>query len=323
MAIWRHLLRPLLPWLARLLVGAVVGLVVAYGVGLALIARAEPDRAETPPPGVAGRLIAAGGHAVHVVEQGSGPPVVLVHGFAGSTFDWEEHLLAPLARTHRVIALDLLGMGWSARADDLAYGYDLWSRQLVATLDALGLARATLVGHSLGGALATIVAGEHPERVERLVLVAPIVPLEQEERSWFFKLAEVPGIGEVMLGTADHLPELPGLSDASRARARAVFRRAGTRRALLRHLRHGRDTDRLFTSYRKVRAPTLVVYGTADDVVPPAAVRRAAPAIRDVLVLPIEGAGHWLLRDAPERVRTAIESFLAGDGVALAGPAGL
>jgi len=153
------------------------------------------------------------------------------------------------------------------------------------------------------------VAAEHPERIERLVLIAPLVPMEQSERGWFFKLAEIPGLGEMMLGTADHLPQLPGFDDAYHARAHAVFQRAGTRRALLRHLRHGGDTPRLQASYKKIAAPTLVIYGVADDIVPSAAVRRVAPQIPDALVLPIEGAGHWLMRDEPARVLDALERF--------------
>jgi pimeloyl-ACP methyl ester carboxylesterase len=316
MAIWRHLLRPLLPWLGKLVVAVIVLLGIAYLGGRVLIDRAEPDSGDTLPPGIPGRLIAAGGRTVHVVERGEGEPMVLVHGFAASTYDWEESLLEPLSRSHRVIALDLLGMGWSARGDDLAYGDDLWSRQIVDVLDALGLSRATLVGHSLGGAIAAIVAGEHPDRVERLVLIAPGVPMEQSERGWFFKLAEIPGVGEMMLGTADHLPQLPGFSDAYHARARAVFRRDGTRGALLRYLRHGRDTARLQASYRRIQAPTLVVYGIADDIVPYTAIRRAVPEIHDALVLPIEGAGHWLMRDEAARVLDALDHFRRDGGSA-------
>jgi pimeloyl-ACP methyl ester carboxylesterase len=300
-------------WLVRL------GVVVALAVGLAWIAgtllvrRAESEPGGTLPAGVAGRLVAAGGHLVHVVEAGDGDPVLLVHGFAGSTFDWEEHVLTPLARSHRAIAIDLLGMGFSERADGFAYGYDLWAAELGAVLDALGIARATVVGHSLGGAVASIFAGEHPERVDRLVLVAPLVPLEQSERAWFFKLAEMPGVGEVLLGTTDHLPELPGFDAAYHARAHEIFRIRGTRGALLTYLRHGGDPARLVAAYQHIEAPTLVVAGTADDVVPHAAVRRWAPAIPDALVLPLDGVGHWIMRDAPERLLDALETFRAAD----------
>jgi pimeloyl-ACP methyl ester carboxylesterase len=308
----RAILRPVLRWLGRIAAVVVVLLALAYVVGRALIASVEPETDGALPGGLPGRLVATDGRLVHVVERGQGDPIVLVHGFAGSTLDWETTLLDPLARDHRVVAIDLLGMGFSARDDDLAYGYDLWASQLLAVMDALGIARATLVGHSLGGAVVAIVAGEHADRVERLVLVAPLVPLEQSERAWFFKLLEIPGVGEVLLGTTDHLPRLPGFDDGYHARAHEIFRRRGTRRALLRFLRHGRDTPRLVSAYRDVRAPTLVVSGTADDIVPYAAVRRWAPAIADAVVVPLDGVGHFVMRDAPDRLLDAIHRFLDG-----------
>lgn len=313
MAIWRVFLRPLLPWLGRLVLAVAAFLGVAWVVGVLLVRRAEPLPGGTLPADVPGRLVVAGGRLVHVIEQGTGDPVLLVHGFAGSTIDFEGTLLPALAGNHRAVAIDLLGMGFSARGDDLPYGDDLWARQLGEVMDALGMAKAAIVGHSLGGGIATIFAGERGDRVERLVLVAPVVPLEWSERAGFFILAEVPGLGELLFGTADHLPRLPGFSDPYHARAHEIFRIRGTRAALLRHLRRGRDTPRLAAAYRRITVPTLVVAGTADDIVPYPAVRRAVPAIRDVLVLPLDGVGHWIMRDAPERLADATRRFLRGD----------
>jgi len=306
-----RILGRLLPWLLRVAVVVAAAVALAWGWGSILIRRAETEPGGRVPAGVAGRLVPAGGHLVHVVEAGQGDPWLLVHGFAGSTWDWEEHVLGPVARSHRVIAIDLLGMGFSGRAGAFAYGYDLWAAELGAVLDALGVTRATVVGHSLGGAVAAIFAGEHPERVERLVLVAPLVPLEQSERTWFCKLAEMPGVGELLLGRADHLPELPGFDAAYHARAHEIFRIRGTRAALLDYLRHGRDTPRLVAAYQRIEAPTLIVTGTADDIVPHKAVRRWAPAIRDALVLPLDGVGHWIMRDAPDRLLAALDEARA------------
>ena len=312
MAIWRHLLRPLLPWLWRIGAAVVALVAITWIAGTVLIARKEVDPGDLLPANIPGRMLVAGGRQVHVVEAGQGEPVLLVHGFAGSTLDWEAAVLPALAASHRTIAVDLLGMGFSARTGNLPYGYDLWSRQIIDVMDAMAIPRAALVGHSLGGAITTIVAGEHPDRVAALVLVAPLVPLEQAERPWFFKLLEIPGVGEMMLGTTDHLPTLPGFSDAYHARARLAFRRRRTRQALLTSLRHGRDNPRLAAAYRTIEAPTLVVAGTADDIVPYAAVKRWAPTVRDALVLPIGGAGHFLMRDEAARVSAAIADFVSG-----------
>lgn len=288
-------------------------LVVAAGIAFALgsywMERAEPD-AVALPAGMPGRLIAVGAHPVHVVERGSGPPVLLVHGFAGSTYDWEEHVLEPLADGHRAIALDLFGMGFSDRDDAMSYGLDLWVEQLRGTLDALGIERAAIAGHSMGAAVAVAFAAAHPERVERLVLVAPLVPVDDRERPLFFRILQTPGAGEALLGWRDHLPALPGFSDAYHARARAAFRIRGTRRALLRWVREGDDPARLGAAYDRVAVPTLVVAGRADDIVPWAAVEAAATRIDGALVLPLDGAGHWLLRDEPDRVVDAMRGFL-------------
>jgi pimeloyl-ACP methyl ester carboxylesterase len=310
MAIWRYLIRPALPWLGRLAVAIVASLAVAWVCGTLFIRRAEPERGGDLPAGVAGRMLTVGGRQVHVVEAGSGEPVVLVHDFAGSTLDWEHAVVPALSRSHRVVALDLLGHGFSTRADDLPYGWDLWSRQVLDVMDTLGMPRGSVVALGLGAAVAALVAGEHGDRVARLVLVAPRVPVEQSERPWFERLLEIPGIGEMMLGTRDHLPDAPGFTPDYVERSRAIFRREGTRHALLTYVRHGRDTERLATAYREITAPTLVVAGTEDDVVPYVAVRKWTPAIRDALLLPIGSAGHWLVRDETERVVGAIEDFL-------------
>jgi pimeloyl-ACP methyl ester carboxylesterase len=310
--IWRKIIRPLLPWLGGSVVVLIGLLVLGYSAGLVLIARGEPEPGAVLPAGVPGRLVAAGGHMVHVVEAGDGPPIVLIHGFAGSTLDWEGPVMDGLARAHRVVALDLLGMGFSARGDDLDYGFRLWSDQVVAVMDALGIPRASVVGHSLGGAVATVLACAHGARVEKLALVAPLVPLEPSERAWFFRLAAIPGIGEMLLGTADHLPRLPGFGDTYHARAHEIFRIRGTRVALLRYLRHGRDPEELADAQRCVTAPTLIVAGTADDVIPHKAVRRAATGFGGALVLPLDGIGHWVMRDAPDRLLAALGDFLDG-----------
>jgi hypothetical protein len=110
------------------------------------IASREPDSGGALPPNVPGRLVRVGGHHVHVVERGEGPAILLVHGTGGTTLDWETSVLDDLAKDHRVIALDLFGMGFSDRDDNFAYGFTLWADQLAdqlaGTLDALGVERA-------------------------------------------------------------------------------------------------------------------------------------------------------------------------------------
>jgi pimeloyl-ACP methyl ester carboxylesterase len=244
------------------------------------------------------------------VEKGSGPPLILVHGFGASTFDFEEFVLEPLARSHRVIAVDLYGHGWSQRADEFQYGWPLWSDQLAGTLDALGIERAAVAGHSMGGGVAAVFAGRHPERVERLILVDALFPLEPDEIPLVFRGLQTPVLSPLMLGVvADVSP--PGSSPAYVERARLWARIAGTRWALLGYLHDPNRRSGLSQAYSAIAAPTLVLHGTADPNVPYAAMERAAPAIRNARIVKLEGGGHFPFRDAPDVFVREVEIFLS------------
>ncbi|MCW5889443.1 MAG: alpha/beta hydrolase [bacterium] len=307
------LLRPLRLLLRAMTVLALValaGMGVAWVVGTAWIRAAEPEPLRLP-DGVPGTLTTVDERAVHVIDtgQGAAAPLLLVHGFAGSTMDWEEHVLAPLAAARRVIAVDLLGMGFSARDEGLAYGPDLWTQQLVGVLDVLRIPRAAVAGHALGGALAARLATTHPERVERLVLVSTLVPIPESEQSWWQRGLAIPGVGELLLGRTAYLPEGPGFAPGYTARAAAIFRIAGTRPALLGFVRGDDHPERIAEAYARIAVPTLAIHGTDDDVFPWEAAHHYLPRIHDALVLPLDGVGHWPLRDAPERVLAAIDGF--------------
>ncbi|MDH1477156.1 alpha/beta fold hydrolase [Comamonas thiooxydans] len=125
--------------------------------------------------------IAAAGIRTNYHDLGSGHPVLLIHGSGPGVSAWANwRLVMPaLAERARVIALDMAGFGYSERPDGFAYGMDAWVEQAVGLLNALGIARADLVGNSFGGGLALALAIRHPERVRRLVLMGSVgVPFE-------------------------------------------------------------------------------------------------------------------------------------------------
>src|SRR5947208_8840568 len=109
------------------------------------------------------------GHRIAYLDAGKGPPVILVHGFGGSMWQWEYQQTA-LSATHRVITLDLLGSGLSDKPD-LAYTPAEMVEFFRGFMDALGVPRATLVGNSMGAGLAIGMALTYPDRVDRLVLI--------------------------------------------------------------------------------------------------------------------------------------------------------
>lgn len=217
-------------------------------------------------------------------------------------------MLEPLARSRRAIAVDLFGFGWSERNDDFRYGWTLWADQLAGTLDALGIERASVAGHSMGGGVAAVFAARYPDRINRLILADALYPSERSETPWFFFALWTPVVGELFLGLVDEA-SAPGFSPAYRERARAWYRIRGTRRASLRYVREPGKLAELASAYAKVAASTLVLHGTADESVPYAAMEHAVAAIRGVRVVPIAGARHFLLRDAPEVFIREVEGF--------------
>src|SRR5262249_25094190 len=135
------------------------------------------------------------GLTVHYVRQGRGPVVVLVHGLGGFAESWRG-TLDLLAGRADVLALDLPGFGLSAKPRT-RYDLDFFVRALHGFLNAVGVGQVSLVGHSIGGAVAVAYALTHPTRVDRLALLGALVPGFDYRPSWLYRLATVRGVGEL------------------------------------------------------------------------------------------------------------------------------
>ncbi|MDT7641554.1 MAG: 2-hydroxymuconate-semialdehyde hydrolase [Pseudonocardiales bacterium] len=120
-----------------------------------------------------GLRIDAGGIGTHYHDVGSGEPVLMLHGSGPGVSAWANWRLnlGALGERYRVLAPDLVGFGYTERPGDVHYSLETWRDHVWAFLDALGLERVSIVGNSLGGRIALAMAGEHPERVERMVLM--------------------------------------------------------------------------------------------------------------------------------------------------------
>ncbi|MBW0115363.1 alpha/beta fold hydrolase [Pseudonocardia abyssalis] len=258
---------------------------------------------------------------------GSGPPVVLVHGIGDSSATWSP-VLAALARRHLVIAPDLLGHGSSdkPRADYSVAAYANGVRDL---LGVLGVERATLVGHSLGGGVAMQFAYQFPERTERLVLVGsggagpdvtPVLrAMTLPGAAVALGLLRMPtarlqvGAGVAllrMLGTdlGQDAPDLLRMVDAlPDATARAAFIR--TLRAVVDW--RGQVVTMLDRCYLTRGMPTMLVWGARDAVVPIAHAHRAHDAMPGSRLEIFDGAGHFPFHTDPLRFVTLLEEFLA------------
>lgn len=142
---------------------------------------------------------AVDGHRVHYQEFGdpAGPVLLLIHGFTASTYVWKT--TAPLLGEagFRVIAVDLLGFGYSEKPAAFDYTINAQARMIARFMNRLGLGRAIIVGSSYGGAVALTLALDYPERVEKLVLSDAVINDEAKEHP-VMKMAAIPGVGEVI-----------------------------------------------------------------------------------------------------------------------------
>jgi non-heme chloroperoxidase len=152
-----------------------------------------PDLSTIPADG---RLVEiAPGRVLHVVELGSGEPIVLVHGLPSNVGDWAETPARLAALGYRAIAYDRVGYGTSSRdpsnAAD-AFSYASNARDLRALLDALGVESALVAGWSYGGGVAQVLAESYPERVRALALVASVGPLASPGEEAVERIARSP-----------------------------------------------------------------------------------------------------------------------------------
>jgi pimeloyl-ACP methyl ester carboxylesterase len=249
---------------------------------------------------------------------GRGPVLLLVHGISDHSGTWV-HLLPELAKRYTVVAPDLLGHGGSdkPRADYAAAAYACGMRDL---LTVLALDRVTVVGHSLGGGVAMQFAYQFPELCERLVLVSSggvgrgVHPL--------LRLACVPG-AELALPLLTRLPGVPALlpmldfgPDAKYARERYnVLRNRAARTAFLRTLRsvvdvRGQVVTMLDRCYLTRGIPTLLVWGSADRIVPVGHAHEAHQAMPGSRLEIFEGAGHFPHQTDPKRFTALLDDFI-------------
>ena len=266
------------------------------------------------------------GHRVIYRSIGSGPPVVLIHGMVNSSRHWESVALR-LADSYRVIAPDLLGHGDSARPrGDYSIGAHAASiRDLLA---AIGVERATIVGHSLGGGVAMQYFWQFPQRVERLALVSSggLGP----DVSPMLRSAAMPGVG-ALLAVAANRRLLAGMRDVGTrlesrgshvgvvlqqlARAMRPLEHPDARKAFLHTLRGVIDVrgqrvsarDRL---YLLTGFPTLVVWGGRDNTIPIAHGRALHEEVPGSRFVTLPGAAHFPHIEDPAGLAEALRDWL-------------
>lgn len=264
------------------------------------------------------------GHGVmlKVRIEGSGPPVLLLHGFPDDHLVWRHQIPALTAAGFMVIAPDLRGCGGSEMPTAVAdYRIPLLIADLVAVLDALGIAKAKVVGHDWGAVLGWQLAIRHPQRVERYVALSVGHPnayatagIAQKLKGWYALMFQWRGFAEWLLMRRDWAffrrfawqpTESPHwvarLSAPGRLTAALNYYRANLR-ALL------------FGRYPSVTVPVLGVFSSGDRYLTEGQMRNSRQhVIAGWQYVHLEGPGHWMTLDAPDTINTLLTDYLARD----------
>jgi pimeloyl-ACP methyl ester carboxylesterase len=273
------------------------------------------------------RFIMVNGQQVHLRDEGPSNdpvPIILVHGTSSSLHTWQGWAEG-LRDQRRVIRFDLPGFGLTGpnRQDDYSIArYVLFVR---AVADQLGVDRFVIAGNSLGGEIAWMTAATLPERVDRLILVdaAAYPPASigmKQDVPIGFRIARMP-IVRRLVGlllphrvVEDTLRELYG--DPSKVTPDLVdqysdmTRRAGNREALVRRFEQGNEGVDL-SLLAKVKAPTLILWGGKDRLLPPALGERLARDIPHARLVVFPGLGHVPQEEDPQRTLAVVRRFLA------------
>jgi pimeloyl-ACP methyl ester carboxylesterase len=292
---------------------ACAGAVAAF-VSLRWLTRSREDTQweDARPPG---KLLDVDGVAVHYVESGRGPAIVMVHGFGGSTFSFR-YQMAELSRDHRCVAIDLKGFGYSQRPKGGDYSLTAQARLVLRAMDLLGIERCVLMGHSMGGDVAMRIGAMSPERVKKLILVA-----------------SAPGMKIWVM------PRLPFMRPFLRLTMRVSL---GRYRKRLFYDRKSVDTEAIFAGYlatarikgslntvwemwngvrsdgaidyKRITMPTLILWAERERIIPFPGfalrwLRKKLP-LADVATVP--RTGHLLLEERPNASNAAIRRFLVG-----------
>jgi pimeloyl-ACP methyl ester carboxylesterase len=268
------------------------------------------------------------GQELSYLDSGNGPAVLFIHGLLGSHRNWA-HLVDALDTRHRVVAPDLIGHGASAKPMG-DYSLGAHAATLRDLLDHLGIARVTLVGHSLGGGIAMQFCYLFPDRVERLVLVSSgglgrsVSPLLRSATlpgaDWVLALAAsgwVRNRAEAVGGTLRRLGVRPSADLTEGWLGFSSLGEAETRRAFLATARSVIDPGgQTVTAHdhlpMAIAVPTLVVWGTQDRMIPAWHATTAQQAIAGSRVEMFEGAGHFPHLEQPERFALLLGDFMAG-----------
>lgn len=271
------------------------------------------------------KLIDVKGIKLNVVDVGSGPVVLLIHGFPDTSAVWRYQIPALVKAGYRVVAPDVRGFGKSDKpAETDAYELINLVSDMINLMDKLGIEKAHVVGHDMGAVMAWVMASFYPQRVNRLAVLSVGHPManrekrsiEQREKAWYMLLFQFKGTAEALLQKdnwnlfreilRDHSEMANWTKDLSQPESLT---------AALNWYRANFGPERELAKpvpVPSVKLPTLGIWSSGDAYLTEKPMLASAAYVTGGWRYErIEGASHWVLLDAPQRVNQLLVDFLS------------
>ena len=266
----------------------------------------------------------AGPVRLAVIEKGQGRPILLLHGFATSSYTW--HAIIPeLSKNHRVIAIDLRGFGASDKPIDDHYSIQDQTEAVQAFIEQENLRDLTVIGHSFGGGITLVMAlnaeQQRKSRIRNIVLIDSLA--YRQPMPIFFKLLQIPMVGDLSMTLVP--PEIQagqGLRlayyDQDKITGQDVAEYANTlyspaaKHALTKTIEQmvPDNIDEIALRYKTIKMPTLIVWCQQDKVVPVVLGLRLHEEMRSSELALFSQCGHMPQEEKPEDTLAAIQAFL-------------
>jgi pimeloyl-ACP methyl ester carboxylesterase len=293
----------------------------------------------TPPrkddPEIRHRSLDVGEVRLHIAEAGSGPLVILLHGFPEFWYAWRRILPALAAEGFHVVAPDMRGYGLSDKPSGIeSYGARHLVADVAGLVRALGEERASVVGHDWGAGVTWSFAMAHPELLDRMVVINGPHPERllralrtprQLAKSWYMFVFQLPGIPEQMLRRNEHELLMRAFREEVRGpnafsaedleRYREAFAQPGALTAMINYYRAAVRPS-LSVRMRRIDKPVLVLWGDEDRHLGRELAEPRPDLVPNARVKHVAGATHWLHHERPELVTAEVAAFLREHGAA-------
>lgn len=272
------------------------------------------------PEGITSHFIEIDEWKLHYLSAGSGPPILLLHGWPTSAYLWRNVML-PMAETNQVIALDLPGFGKSSKNPADSYSFTYYERVLEQFLDALAIEQTGLAVHDLGGPIGLFWALRHPGKVSHLALLNTLV---YPEFSWAVKLfvasSLIPGIKQLLSSPAGiawamrfGVHNKVNITEAVARHYTDPFKNHDARKALLKTASRlsPKGFKEIGEKLPALQIPVRLIYGENDRILPNVAqtMKRVQQDLPQAELTALPNCGHFLHEDDPQQIGRLLAEF--------------